>query len=116
MAQSDEDLQPKPLTGGGGIGRFCRNAKALNGNGPPGQPPVAGQRVLWVKIREGPPGKKHLLPEVTTRGKPPARGQPVSLNCLAMSTFRRRTSCQETCPPGAGMAKPYPDEKEHWFH
>jgi len=91
MAQSDEDLQPKPLNEGGGMGRFCAYAKSPKGNGPPGE--------------------KHLLPDVTARGRPPARGQPILLICLAMSAFRRRISCQETCPSGAGLAKLYPNEK-----
>lgn len=111
MKNFKDDLQPKPLTEGSGMGRFCGNAKSLTGNGPPGQPPVAGQRMLWVKIREGPPGKKQLLPDVTARGRPPARGQPILVNYLGMSAFRRRTSCQETRPQGAGMAMPYPDQK-----
>jgi hypothetical protein len=67
--------------------------------------------VLWVKIREGPPGKKHLLPDDAARGRPPARGQPILLICLAMSAFRRRISYPATCPSGAGLAKLYPNEK-----
>jgi len=111
MVESNEDLQPNPLNEGGGMGRLCRKAKALNRTVPPGQLLAAHQRALRVKIREGPPGEKHLLPDVKARGKPPARGQPILLNNLYMSVLRRRIFYLSICPSGAERAKLYPNDK-----
>ena len=53
MTRYNDDLQPKPLTGHGDYGEWCRNVKTLTANHSHEKPPVIGPGLQSATIPEG---------------------------------------------------------------